>query len=120
MVSAAAGAVGVGAAAAGGMPTGVGVGPRSPVSGVGVFHSTGVSVDCALGVLIPSKVIGAALGPQAEAITIQSTTTFATDLEYGGKRVLVNTDISRKRNALVLSLSLMEQLAAERRASREA
>jgi hypothetical protein len=85
-VGAAGGAVRVGATA-GGTPTAVRVGPRSPTSGVGVVHGTGVSVDCALGVLAASKAIGAALGPQADAITVQSTTSFATDLEYGGPKV---------------------------------
>jgi hypothetical protein len=104
-VGAAGGAVGVGAT--GGRPTGVRVGPTSWASGVGVFHGTGVSVDCALGVLAASKAIGAALGPQADIITVHSTTSFPTNLGYGGKGVLVNADI-------------LKELAADGRASRQA
>jgi hypothetical protein len=47
----------------------------------------------ARGVLAASKVIGAALSPQPSAITVQSITSFATDLEYGGKRVLGIADV---------------------------
>ena len=103
MVGAAA-AVGVAAAPRGavgfgpdGGPAAVAVGATSRVSGgVGVVHGSGVSVDCARGVAVASKDLGAALGPQANATTAHSITSCATDLEYGGTRVPGIADILKE------------------------